>query len=82
MALRLYQGRFRLEIRKSFFTQRVIGHWNREAVTGPSPTEFSGCLDNAVITGAVLCRDRSHKLGFDHRMRPFQLRLSHDAVIP
>jgi len=27
--LRLHQGRFRLDIRKNFFTERVVKHWNR-----------------------------------------------------
>jgi len=27
--LKFHQGRFRLGIRKNFFTQRVIKHWNR-----------------------------------------------------
>jgi len=36
-------GKFRLDIRKQFFTERVAGHWNRllwEAVMAPSLSEF------------------------------------------
>lgn len=47
--MKLSQGRFRLHIRKSFFTQSVAEHWNRlpkEDVTAPSLTEFNNCSEN------------------------------------
>jgi len=48
---KLKKGRFRLEIRKKFFTMRVVRPWNRfprETVDVPSLAVFKARLDGAV----------------------------------
>jgi len=46
--LKLHQGRFRLNIRKTLFTETFVKHWNRlsrEVIELPSLEVFKRCID-------------------------------------
>jgi len=48
---KLHQRKFRLDIRKRFFTEGVVGHWDRlprKVVTAPSWSEFKERLYNVL----------------------------------
>ena len=48
---KLKEGRFRLDVRGKFFTERVLRCWNRlprEAVDALSPDTFNSRLDGAL----------------------------------
>ena len=78
--------RFRLDIRRKFFTQRVLTHWNRlpkEVVDDPALEAFKARL--AVTLGSLVCwLVNLHIVGglklSDH-CGPFQPRPFYDSMI-
>ena len=83
---KLRQGRFRLDIRRKFFTQRVVTHWNRlpkEVVDAPSVEAFKARLD-VTLSSLVWWLVTLHIAGgwkLDDNCGPFQPRPFYDSMI-
>ena len=83
--LKLRQGRFSLDIRRNFFTQRVVTQWNRlpEEVVDASLDAFKARLDVA-LGSLVWWLATLHVAGglkLDDRYGPFQPRPFYDSLI-
>jgi len=83
---KLRQGRFKLDIRRQFFTQRVVSHWNslpKNVVDAPSLEAFKARLD--VALGSLVCwlvtLHMAGGLKLDDHCGPFQPRPFYDSVL-
>ena len=83
---KLRQGRFRLDIRRKFFSQRVVTHWNRlpkEVVDAPSLEALKARLDVA-LGSLVWWLVTLHVAGgskLDDHCGPFQPSPFYDSMI-
>ena len=83
---KLRQGRFRLDIRRRFFTQRVMTHWNRllkEVMDAPSLEAFKARLDVALgsLVWWLATLHIAGELKLDDHCGPFQPRPFYDSMI-
>ena len=82
---KLRQGRFRLDIRRKFFTQSLVTPWNRlpkEVVDAPSLEAFKARLDVALgsLVWWLATLHIAEGLKLDDRCGPFQPRPFYGSV--
>ena len=83
---KLRQGRFRLDVRRKFFTQGVVTHRNRlpkEAVDAPSLKAFKARLDVALgsLVWWLATLHITGELKLHDHCGPFQPRPFYDSMI-